>query len=170
MVTHRNAPLSPEGRRRLIERCRSRPIAHVAAEMGISRAYASTWVNRYRRHGELGLLDRSSAPRRQPTATATDVVVRIEHLRRVRKWSAARIAFELQTEGIALSRRTVSRHLNVLGMNRRRSIDPGGETNRQPRRITARRPGHMAHVDGKKVGRIPASWWMALARTRERTG
>jgi hypothetical protein len=47
-MVHRNAPLSIEGRRRLIERCRTRPIAHVAAEMGISRAGASKWVNRYR--------------------------------------------------------------------------------------------------------------------------
>lgn len=129
-MTHRNAPLSPEGRRRLIERCASRPIAHVAAEMGISRACASTWVNRYRRHGELGLLDRPSTPRQQPTATAADVIVRIEHLRRTQKWSAARIAFELQAEGITISRRTVSRHLNTLGLNRRRFIDPSGEMRR----------------------------------------
>ncbi|PZF88384.1 hypothetical protein C1I99_26515 [Micromonospora deserti] len=30
-MTHVNAPLSLEGRRRLVERCRTRPIAHVAA-------------------------------------------------------------------------------------------------------------------------------------------
>ncbi|MGX1675319.1 leucine zipper domain-containing protein [Streptomyces sp. NPDC055400] len=66
-MLHRNAPLSPEGRRRLIDRCRNRPIAHVAAEMGISRACASKWVNRFRRHGDLGLLGRSSPPHRQPT-------------------------------------------------------------------------------------------------------
>ncbi len=46
--------------------------------MGISRQCASKWVNRFRRYGELGLHDRSSVPRRQPTATATDVLVRIE--------------------------------------------------------------------------------------------
>jgi hypothetical protein len=33
---HRNAPLSLEGRRRLVERCQTRAIAHVAAEMGIA--------------------------------------------------------------------------------------------------------------------------------------
>jgi transposase InsO family protein len=154
-VLHRNAPLSPEGRLRLVHRCQHRPIAHVAAEMGISRACASKWVNRYRRHGELGLLDRSSAPRRQPTATSSDVVARIEALRRAEKWSASRIAFELQAEGIWLSRRTVSRHLHALGLNRRRFIDPSGDTNREPRKITARRPGHMVHIDVKKVGRIP---------------
>ncbi|WP_053664638.1 IS481 family transposase [Streptomyces sp. MMG1121] len=154
-MLHRNAPPSPEGRLRLVQRCQHRPIAHVAAETGISRACASKWVNHYRQHSELGLLDRSSTPRRQPTATSSDVVARIEALRRAEKWSAFRIAFELQTEGISLSRRTVSRHLLALGLNRRRSIDPSGDLNREPRKITARRPGHMVHIDVKKVGRIP---------------
>ena len=154
-MTHRNAPLSVEGRRRLVVRCAERPIAHVAAEMGISRACASKWVNRYRRFGELGLLDRSSEPQRQPTATRPQVITQIEVLRRTRKWSAARIAFELTAAGVMISRRTVSRHLTALGLNRRRFIDPAGEPNRVPRRIIARRPGHMVHVDVKKVGRIP---------------
>lgn len=45
---HANATLTLEGRHRLIERCKSRPIAYVAAEVGISRACASKWVNRWR--------------------------------------------------------------------------------------------------------------------------
>src|SRR3954464_3066646 len=105
--------------------------------------------------GEIGLLDRSCAPHRQPTATAAEVVVEIEALRRTRKWSASRIAFELGRQGVAISQRTVSRHLVVLGLNRRRFIDPCGQANRAPQRIVARRPGHMVHVDVKKVGRIP---------------
>lgn len=152
---HANAPLSPEGRRRLIERCRTRPIAHVAAELGISRATASKWVNRYKRFGEIGLLDRSSAPIAQPTATPAAVVTQIEAMRRQHKWSASRIAFELDLAGTRVSRRTVTRLLAELGLNRRRFIDPNGETNRQPQRIVAKRPGHMVHIDVKKVGRIP---------------
>lgn len=155
-MTHRNAPLSVEGRRRLVHRCQTRPIAHVAAEMGISRSCASKWVNRFRRYGELGLLDRSSAPNRQPTATAAQTVETIEQLRRERKWSASRIAHELQTQrDIDISRRTVTRILLDLGLNRRRFIDADGQSNRIPRTINARRPGHMVHVDIKKVGRIP---------------
>jgi Homeodomain-like domain len=123
--------------------------------MGISRAYASKWINRYRRFGELGLLDRSLAPRRQPTATPADVVSKIEVMRRQRKWSAARIAFELNAAGVRISRRTVSRQLVALGLNRRRFLDPDGQTNRASRRIVARRPEHMVHVDVKKIGRIP---------------
>jgi transposase InsO family protein len=82
-------------------------------------------------------------------------VARIETLRRTRKWSAARIAHELGADGITISVRTVSRHLAHLGLNRRKFLDPNGENNRQPRRIIARWPGHMVHVDIKKVGRIP---------------
>lgn len=154
-MTHANSPLTVEGRRRLIERCRTRPLAHVAAEMGISRATASKWVNRYRRFGELGLLDRSSVPIQQPSAAPGETVARIEELRRKHKWSASRIAFELHADGVAISRRAVTRHLAELGLNRRRFIDPNGETNREVKRITARHPGHMVHLDVKKAGRIP---------------
>lgn len=154
-MTHRNAPLTIEGRRRLVQRCQHRPISHVAAEMGISRACASKWVNRYRHFGDLGLQDRSSAPRSQPTATPAHIVAQIETMRRQRKWSAARISFELSARGLPISVRTVSRHFAALGINRRRLLDPDGQTNRNPTRIIARRPGHMVHVDVKKVGRIP---------------
>ncbi|WP_409181661.1 IS481 family transposase [Amycolatopsis sp. VS8301801F10] len=152
---HRNAPLAVEGRRRLVARCQTRPTAHVAAEMGVSRQCASKWVNRWRRYGEAGLLDRPSVPRRQPTATPAEVVARIEQLRRQRKHSARRIATEPAAEGITISVRTVGRHLLQLGLNRRRFLDPTGDSNRQPRRIIARWPGHMVHLDLKKTGRTP---------------
>lgn len=136
-------------------RCRTRPIAHVAAEMGISRATASKWVNRYRRHGELGLLDRSSTPTHQPTATPVEIISRIEQHRRVHKRSASRLAFELNSDGIEITRRTTTRHLADLGLNHRRFIDPNGETNREPQKIVTSRPGHMVHINVKKVGGIP---------------
>lgn len=154
-MAHRNAPLSAEGRRRLIARCQTRPIAHVAAEMGISRACASKWVNRWRRHGEAGLQNRSSTPRHSPTATPPEVIRHIEAWRREHKWSARRITDELADLGIVINRRTISRHLSRLGLGQRRFIDPSGENNRKPGKIVARWPGHMAHLDVKKVGRIP---------------
>jgi transposase len=123
--------------------------------MGISRQCASKWVNRHRKYGDAGLLDRPSVPHHQPTATSAQVIVRIEAMRRGHKWSARRIALELAGEGVTVSVRTVSRHLVHLGLNRRRFLDPTGENNRQPRRIHARWPGHMIHLDVKKVGVIP---------------
>jgi transposase len=164
-MPHGNAPLSVEGRRRLVERCQSRPIAHVAAETGISRATASKWVNRYRRHGELGLLDRVSTPHARPAAIAREIVARIEEMRRSKKWSASRITFELQHTGASISRRTVTRHLAALGLNHRRFIDPNGESNREPRKIIARQLGQMVHIDVTKVGRIPeGGGWRAHGR------
>nr|WP_308406365.1 leucine zipper domain-containing protein [Streptomyces sp. AC602_WCS936] len=57
-MTHANALLTIKGRRRLLERCRTRPIAHVAAEAGVSRAPHVQVENRYDTHAEAGLRDR----------------------------------------------------------------------------------------------------------------
>ncbi|WP_207128689.1 helix-turn-helix domain-containing protein, partial [Actinocatenispora comari] len=61
-MTHANAPLTPAGRLRLIQRCATRPLAHVAAEAGVSRACLTKWKRRYQAEGPAGLLDRPSAP------------------------------------------------------------------------------------------------------------
>jgi transposase InsO family protein len=158
--------LTPAGRLRLVERCSSRPIAHVAAEAGISRQCLSKWVNRYRRLGPEGLHDASSVPAGSPTATSPQVVAQIEALRREKKWSARAIWAELRARGVKISRTTVGRWLRRLGISRLRDLDPSGASNRQPpRKIIARYPGHMVHVDVKKVGRIPdGGGWRAHGR------
>ncbi len=131
----------------------------------MSRQCLSKWKKRYDLHGEAGLLDRSSVPHRSPNQTPQVVVDRIEALRRDRKWSAARIACELAGDGVQVSTRTVGRWLERLGINRRRDLDPDGSSNRRPGKITARYPGHMIHLDVKKVGRIPAGGgWRAHGR------
>jgi hypothetical protein len=121
-------------------------------------------ADRPRRSGD-GDIPRLRVEVGQPDAA---VVARIEDLRRSQKWPASRIAFELQTEGVTISRRTVSRHLLALGLNHRKFIDPNGQSNREPRKIRARHPGHMVHVDVKKVGRIPdGGGWRAHGRGSE---
>ncbi|GAA1538959.1 hypothetical protein GCM10007269_37220 [Microbacterium murale] len=131
--------------------------------MRSSRATDSKWTNRYRQYGELGLYDRSSTPIRQPSATPDETVARIEQLRREWKWSASRITFELHAHGVTISRRTITRHLAQLGLNHRRFIDPNGESYREVKTITAKHPGHMVHLDVKRlfpdegVGRTGAS-------------
>ena len=82
-------------------------------------------------------------------------MARIDALRRDRKWSAAKIAAELELEGTPVSIRTVGRWLERLGINQRKHLDVDGENLRQPGKIVARFPGHMVHLDVKKVGRIP---------------
>lgn len=125
-MSHANAPLTPAGRERLIERCHQRPIAHVAAEAGVSRQCLSKWVARYREHGAEGLHDHSSRPRRCPTATPEPVVERIIELRR-RKWSARRIHLKLADEGTPVAVCTISRVLRREGLNRLRDLDTDGQ-------------------------------------------
>lgn len=137
---------SRQGRRRLIARCRTRPVSHVASEMNISRATASIWVSRYLRYGDLGLLGGASTPYHQPTATPPYKAARIEDMRRTPKWSASCIAFKLQADGATTSLSTAARRLEKLGLNRRRFIDSNGESKRAPHTITARRPGHMVRI------------------------
>lgn len=153
-MTHRNAPLTPEGRLRLVLRCERRPIAHVAAEAGVSRQCLGKWVARYQREGEAGLKDRSSAPHRRPNQTPADAVERIAQLRK-KKWSARRIARDLTDEGVRISIATVTRWLHRLGLNRLDHLDIDGEPLRKPGMIKAGWPGHMIHIDIKKIGRIP---------------
>ena len=100
------------------------------------------------------------------------MVARIEKLRRDKKWSARRTAHELSSDGTTIAVRTISRHLALLGLNRRKFLDPTGESNREPRRIVARWPGLMVHVDAGEgradTGRAVAGVPTASALTRRR--
>ncbi|WP_102936094.1 IS481 family transposase [Streptomyces malaysiensis] len=148
-MSHRNARLTVYGRQLLVERVRSgRPIAHVAAEMGISRATAHKWLRRWRAEGEAGLHDRSSRPHRTPHRTPAAVEDRVCRLRQDRKLGPARIGPIL---GLPVS--TVHRVLARHGLNRLAFLDrPTGQV---IRRYERNRPGELVHVDVKKLGRIP---------------
>ena len=64
MILHRNARTCPQSRRLLVERVlvEEWPLAAAAEAAGVSERTAWKWVDRYRREGEAGLEDRSSAP------------------------------------------------------------------------------------------------------------
>ena len=67
LVSHPNAPLTPEGRRRLCQRVDAgRPICQVAAEAGVARQTVAKWHTRWSDEGEAGLIDRSSRPAGSP--------------------------------------------------------------------------------------------------------
>ncbi|MEU3665642.1 IS481 family transposase [Streptomyces virginiae] len=148
-MSHRNARLTVFGRRLLVERVASgRPIAHVAAEMGISRATAHKWVRRWRTEGEAGLADRSSRPRTTPHRTAAAIEARVCDLRRDRKLGPARIG-----PIVGLPASTVHRILTRHRLHRLAWMDrPTGTV---IRRYERDRPGELIHVDVKKLGRIP---------------
>ena len=171
-MTHANAPLTPTGRLRMVHRHLNDgiPQSHVAAEFRVSRPTVATWVARYRAQGEAGLQDLPSRPHRSPAQLDPVLVAQIHALRRERKWSARRIHHHLVSEGHRVCLRTVGRWLHRLGISRLRDLTPAGEDlRRQPaRRITARGPGHMVHLDVKKIGRIPdGGGWRAHGRDSE---
>ncbi|MGW0314058.1 IS481 family transposase [Streptomyces flavidovirens] len=148
-MSHRNARLTVHGRRLLIERVISgRPVAHVAAEMGISRTTAHKWVRRFRSEGPSGLADRSSRPRSTPHRTPAGLEARVCRLRQDRKLGPARLGPIL---GLPAS--TVHRILTRHGLHRLAWLDrPTGTV---IRRYERDRPGELVHIDVKKLGRIP---------------
>ncbi|MGW3580447.1 leucine zipper domain-containing protein [Streptomyces rubiginosohelvolus] len=144
-MSHRNARLTVRGRRLLVDRvCSGRPVAHVAAEMGISRPTAHKWLRRWRSEGESGLIDRSSRPHR--TSAATEA--RICRLRQDRKLGPSRLGPVL---GMPAS--TVQRVLTRHGLNRLAFLDR--PTCWLIRRYEREHPGELIHIDVKKFGRIP---------------
>jgi len=169
---HANAPLTAEGRRRLVARVldEGRPLAHVAAESRLARATVRKWVGRFRAEGGAALADRSSRPHRSPTRTDPAVVARIEKLRRDRKLPPRLIVAELAGDGIEVSTATVHRWLRKLGINRLRDLDVTGNSHRVVRRIVTERPGQLVHVDVKKIGAIPDRRRLAGPRPRQHPG
>ena len=146
---HGNARLTPLGRLTMVLRIEAgRPVAHVAAEMGISRPTAYKWWHRWCDEGEEGLVDRSSRPRSCPHQTSKAVAAEIAELRCTLKLGPARIGHRL---GVPAS--TVHRVLVRLELNRLAWMDR--PTGRVIRRYERDRPGDLVHVDIKKLGRIP---------------
>jgi transposase InsO family protein len=125
-----------------------RPVAHVAAEMGVSRPTAYKWWRRWQADGVGGLVDRSSRPRSCPHQTPSEREDQVVELRRTLKLGPARIAVR-----VGLPASTVHRVLVRRGLNRLAWLDR--PTGRVIRRIVTDHPGQLVHVDVKKLGRIP---------------
>ncbi len=145
MNLHANAALSLKKRRDLCQRVvvEGWTVPKAAAAAEVSGRCARKWVGRYRSDGELGLLDRSSAPNVIPHRTSEERVQAIAALRRLR-FTGPEIAEVL---GMALS--TVSGILTRIGMGKlgRLGLEPA-------RRYERERPGELIHIDVKKLGRI----------------
>jgi transposase InsO family protein len=148
------------GRHELVRRIKlGRPIAHVAAEMQISRPTAHKWWQRYCVDPDgQWWVDRSSRPHHSPTRTPAKLEKRIASLRRNRKLGPARIAGQV---GVPAS--TVHAVLCRQGTNQLRWLDR--PTGTKIRRYEHDAPGDLVHVDIKKLGKIPpGGGWRAHGR------
>jgi transposase InsO family protein len=145
MNLHANAALSLKKRRDLCARVVEGDwtVTKAAENAEVSVRCARKWVGRYRLEGELGLLDRSSAPHSVPHRTSEQRVQAIAALRKLR-FTAPEIAEILD---MALS--TVSGILLRIGMGKlgRLGLEPA-------QRYERAHPGELIHIDVKKLGRI----------------
>jgi transposase InsO family protein len=142
--SHKNARLTIEGRKLLIERIAVIGLRSAAEAAGVSLRTARKWLKRYREHGLEGLADRSSRPGRTRRSVDEALERWIEQLRRLRM-PMRRIA-----ELVGRSVSTVSRWLARLGLSSLRALDPI----RPLVRYEHTAPGEMLHMDIKKLGRI----------------
>jgi transposase InsO family protein len=118
-------------------------VAEAAAAAGVSGRTCSKWLARYRVEGEVGLVDRSSAPKTVANRTDERATAVIAALRRVR-FTGPEIA-ELLDRPVS----TVSGILTRIGMGKlgRLGLEPAQRYERE-------RPGELVHIDVKKLGRI----------------
>ena len=155
-MSHRNARTTFQGRVLIVQRYRAGwPQAHIASAMGISRKCVKKWLDRYVAEGEPGLWDRSSRPHHCPRRTSEAITQQIINLRRTERRGPGWLGAEL-----GVPARTVSRILAAHGMPRLSALDPlTGEKIRASKATAIRyereRPGELAHMDVKKLGRIP---------------
>jgi transposase InsO family protein len=146
MKLHASAALSLKKRKLLVHRVVEEgwSLAEAAEAAEVSERTAGKWISRYRAEGEVGLLDRSSAPRKVHNRTPEDRVQVIAALRRLR-FTGPEIAEVLE---MAIS--TVSAVLRRIGLGKLQRLEPPEPV----RRYEKRKPGELLHIDVKKLGRI----------------
>jgi transposase InsO family protein len=141
---HKNARLTFEGRKLLVERIAVMGLMAAAEAAAISARTARKWLRRFEQEGLQGLMDRSSRPARTRNTIDGALLARIEQLRRSRM-PLRRIAAVV---GRSLS--SISRLLARLGLSSLHSLEPRAPVVRYEREA----PGEMLHMDTKKLGRI----------------
>jgi transposase InsO family protein len=155
MQLHANAALSLKRRARMVREVveQDRSISEAAMSAGVSARTCRKWVRRFRSDGELGLLDRSSAPRHVANRTAERRVAVIAALRRLRMTGP-----EI-SEVLDMPVATVSGILTRIGLGKlgRLGLEPAVRYERQ-------RPGELIHIDVKKLGRIARPGHRVLGR------
>jgi transposase InsO family protein len=167
---HPNAPLTPEGRRRMVG-CvvdDGWSVTAAAERFQVDAKTVRKWRDRFLSEGDAGLWDRSSRPLRSPNRTPDRTRGRVLELRRRRRWGAAHIGFEI---GLAAS--TVQTILNRAGVGRldRGDRATGPPLRPRPQRYQRDTPGELIHVDIKKLAGIPdGGGWRTRGRGYEGEG
>jgi transposase InsO family protein len=159
MNSHKNARLTFEGRKLLMERIAVLGLIPAAEAAGISPRCARKWLRRFESEGEAGLVDRTCRPHRTRCSIDAQLAARVEALRRDRM-PIRRIA-----SVVGRSVATVSRFLARLGLSSLKALQPALPAVRYEREA----PGELLHMDTKKLGRIEVTGHRATGDRRDRT-
>ncbi|GAA5784022.1 IS481 family transposase [Chitiniphilus shinanonensis] len=159
MNSHKNARLTFEGRKLLIERIAMMGMMPAAQAAGISGRTARKWLKRFAEHGQAGLYDRSSRPQTTRSTCDSALCLRIEQLRR------HRMPMRAIASVVGRSVSTVSRLLARLGLSNLRAL----ESVRPVVRYERQSPGELLHMDTKKLGRIVVTGHRASGDPRDHT-
>ena len=130
-------------------------MVRVAGQLGRSEWWVHKWLRRYEAEGERGLVDRSRAPRRRPSATPGGVVGKILEVRcRLDRSefggiSAESILYEMEAEGFQPrpSRATVERVLQRAGVTRKGRRRDRGSGQHRPHPAEVAVPGVWQQMD-----------------------
>lgn len=162
-MTHANAPLTPEGRRRLASLIVDDgwAVRRAAERFQCSPATASRWARRYR--AGLPLTDRSSRPRSMPLRSSQRLERRIVALRFTRRWGPHRIGYHLGVPRSSVGRVLTRYRMPLLSHLDQATGLPVRKS--RPVRYEKNRPDELIHVDIKKLGRIPnGGGWKKLGQ------
>ena len=137
MHTHPNARLTPVSRKRIVRRHieEAEPLAHLAAQAGISLRTAYKWLSRYRCGGAAALVDRRSVRRSQRRTLDP------QHLQRAVALRHERCTHRRIPRLLALPLSTAGRTLITMGLGRLKHLQPPVPM----RRYQWARPGDMIH-------------------------
>lgn len=146
MNTHKGARLSPYSRALLVKRitCEGLRAEEAAQAAGVSVRTAYKWLQRFRKEGPSGLMNRSSRPHCCPHATAMAQVARVIERRRARQ------TYQTIARDLGMAPGTVGRLLQRAGLNRLAVLEPAAPIQRYEHDA----PGDLLHLDIKKLGRF----------------
>ena len=155
-MQHANAPLTPNGRLRMVMRVEEQEMTFeaAAAASNVAKSTCWQWVRRWRRASPderctlACLADRPSRPRRSPNQVPADEAELICERRRRTGWSPRRLADE---PDIARPHSTVHRVLRRAGCSRRPRPTAAAVV-----RYEWPCPGNLLHMDTKRLGRFEA--------------
>jgi len=112
------------------------------------------WVALYKKHGEEGLIPKSTRPRSHPDETSIRIKERIIELRRKTKKCALKLKWQLEKENISIHRNTIQKIIKTEGLVRKYRV----------RRLKYKyikvplSPGELVEIDVKyvpeKIGRM----------------